>query len=563
MPAFGAASTPAFGFGAASTPAFGAASAPAFGATSAPAFGFGAASTPPAFGAASAPAFGASSASLFGASSAPAFGGTSLFGGTQQVRGGPAVPERRASLSCRTALLCSACHALSLPCPPRSKPAPPLHPLRCRSRPGSALVLPAPPPLERRRPRRLAPPVPACLGAAVRQVRLALPHTPAPPHACLMAPTFQSCPLFGTCGYGTPKLLTCPRVQPLAPAPASLVPARRPPASALRPPSPRPRPWEARWCLRSQSRLPAWPPARMACCQSRQRCATLPLPPREPNLGPPEAALQLCLLLRAPAAAGKMPRLPPCPPTPQPFPIFPCPAPKTLILRPFSLPQVSPAPEYKVGLTQRPAGLLAGGPPRPAALITPRSITPRSGVRMRPRRSMSATRMSKSPADFLAAATAQAGGTPGGGEQSRRGATPRLPLASPACCPIPTLLASASLLLICWLVGSAGCRRPRRRLHPQWRHLCAAREPAAPVCARCPALHRGSRHHQRQPCHWRHARRHARAAHARHRPAHLAGQAGRRRRGRQRRRRRRLPAGRSARPPPSHLFAAAVAAAPA
>ncbi len=88
--------------------------------------------------------------------------------------------------------------------------------------------------------------------------------------------------------------------------------------------------------------------------------------------------------------------------------------------------QVSPAPEYKVGLTQRPAGLLAGGPPRPAALITPRSITPRSGVRMRPRHSMSATRMSRSPADFLAAAQAQAAGTPGAAGVDGRGgsATP-------------------------------------------------------------------------------------------------------------------------------------------
>ena len=89
--------------------------------------------------------------------------------------------------------------------------------------------------------------------------------------------------------------------------------------------------------------------------------------------------------------------------------------------------QVSPAPEYKVGLTQRPAGLLSGGPPRPSAFVAPRSITPRSGVRMRPRRSMSATHMSKSPADFLAVATAAAaGGTPGSsmaGDGGRPGST--------------------------------------------------------------------------------------------------------------------------------------------
>ena len=106
------------------------------------------------------------------------------------------------------------------------------------------------------------------------------------------------------------------------------------------------------------------------------------------------------------------------------------------------VPQVSPAPEYKVGLTQRPAGLLSGGPPRPAALITPRSITPRSGVRMRPRRSMSATRMSKSPADFLAAAAAA--GTPGSAAHGGDG---------------------------------------RSSATPQWHlHLCATREPSPPVC---------------------------------------------------------------------------------
>jgi hypothetical protein len=79
-------------------------------------------------------------------------------------------------------------------------------------------------------------------------------------------------------------------------------------------------------------------------------------------------------------------------------------------------PKVAPAPEYRVGLTQRPAGLLAGGAPRPAALVTPRSLTPRSGVRMRPRLSMSASRMSKSPADFL-------GGVGGGGGGGTPGAT--------------------------------------------------------------------------------------------------------------------------------------------
>ena len=49
----------------------------------------------------------------------------------------------------------------------------------------------------------------------------------------------------------------------------------------------------------------------------------------------------------------------------------------------------------RVGLTQRPSGAAPSsslGPPRAIALISPRSITPKAGVRMRPRQAMSASR---------------------------------------------------------------------------------------------------------------------------------------------------------------------------
>lgn len=51
------------------------------------------------------------------------------------------------------------------------------------------------------------------------------------------------------------------------------------------------------------------------------------------------------------------------------------------------------AVEHKVGISQRPQGLLsAGAAMRPFALLSPRSIMPRSGVRMRSTRSRSTAR---------------------------------------------------------------------------------------------------------------------------------------------------------------------------
>ena len=77
-------------------------------------------------------------------------------------------------------------------------------------------------------------------------------------------------------------------------------------------------------------------------------------------------------------------------------------------------PQVTPLPEYRIGLTQRMIGPPSGGPPRPIAFITPRSLTPQGG-KLRPRRgssTASAARLSRSPAEFFAAA-ARGGLTPG------------------------------------------------------------------------------------------------------------------------------------------------------
>lgn len=68
-------------------------------------------------------------------------------------------------------------------------------------------------------------------------------------------------------------------------------------------------------------------------------------------------------------------------------------------------PKVTPLPEYKLGLTQRILAPPSAGPPKPIALITPRSLTPHGGGKIRPRVSATATRMSKSPADFFASST--------------------------------------------------------------------------------------------------------------------------------------------------------------
>lgn len=75
-------------------------------------------------------------------------------------------------------------------------------------------------------------------------------------------------------------------------------------------------------------------------------------------------------------------------------------------------PKVTPLPEYKVGLTQRILAPPSGGPPRHVALITPRSLTPHGGGKIRPRRGATASRMSRNPAEFLAAAAGAGGAMP-------------------------------------------------------------------------------------------------------------------------------------------------------
>jgi hypothetical protein len=55
-------------------------------------------------------------------------------------------------------------------------------------------------------------------------------------------------------------------------------------------------------------------------------------------------------------------------------------------------------PEHRVGLTQRPLGPMVGrSVMRPTALLTPRSITPRAGVRLRAPRLGSASRSASRP----------------------------------------------------------------------------------------------------------------------------------------------------------------------
>lgn len=71
-------------------------------------------------------------------------------------------------------------------------------------------------------------------------------------------------------------------------------------------------------------------------------------------------------------------------------------------------PKVTPLPEYKAGLTQRILAPPSAGPPKPIALITPRSLTPHGGGKLRPRQVSSGTRLSKSPAEFFASSSLQA-----------------------------------------------------------------------------------------------------------------------------------------------------------
>ncbi|PRW58789.1 nuclear pore complex NUP98A isoform X1 isoform B [Chlorella sorokiniana] len=385
-PAFGAASSPAFGasapaFGATSAPAFGgfgATSAPAFGASSAPAFGgfgattaspFGGASpspfgqSAPAFGATSTPAFGATSSPAFGATSAPAFGG---FGATSTPAfGATSAPAFGASPAPAFGAASSAGFGFGASSTPAfgAASAPAFG---AQSSPGFGF------------------------GASS-----------APAFGAASAPAFgtSSASLFGAAstpafGGGT-SLFGAATQQPAA---GFGFGAASTPAFGA---APTPAFGASSASLFGAASTPAF--GGTSLFGASQAAPTFSFAPAGQAAAAPAAgALVPAQQVQAPGVATS------------PYGVLPEP------------PKVSPAPEYKVGLTQRPAGLLSGGPPRPAALITPRSITPRSGVRMRPRRSMSATRMSKSPADFLAAA-ANVAGTPGSavpGADGRSSATP-------------------------------------------------------------------------------------------------------------------------------------------
>ncbi|KAL4425557.1 hypothetical protein ABPG75_009573 [Micractinium tetrahymenae] len=361
-PAFGVSSAPAFGgFGAGASPSPFGQSAPAFGAASAPAFGgFGAASSTPAFGfgAASSSAFGApSSAPAFGQASAPAFGG---FGAA--------------------------------------------------SSPSPFGATASPSPFGQSAPAFGAPSSTPAFGGFGQTSAPTFGATSAPAFGATSAPAFgfsaasstpafgASAPAFGaassaslfgaasTPAFGAAGGTSLFGATQQKPATGFGFGAASTPAFGA---ASTPAFGASGTSLFGAASAPAFGATGTSLFGASQAAPSFSFAPAQPQAAAAPGALVPAQPVQAPGVATS------------PYGVLPEP------------PKVSPAPEYKVGLTQRPAGLLAGGPPRPAALITPRSITPRSGVRMRPRRSMSATRMSRSPADFLAAAQAQAAGTPG------------------------------------------------------------------------------------------------------------------------------------------------------
>ncbi|KAI3438757.1 hypothetical protein D9Q98_001175 [Chlorella vulgaris] len=373
-PAFGASSAPAFGasapaFGAAPAPAFGtfgAQSAPAFGAASQPAFGgFGAASpspfggsspspfgqSAPAFGASSAPAFGAASQPAFGAASAPAFGAAS-----QPAFGGFGA----ASASGFGASPAPAFGAASQPAFGFASSAPTF---------GAAST--------------------SGFGATSAPA-FGFGAASTPGFGAQPAPAFgaSSASLFGassTPAFGGTSLFggTQQQQQQQKPAGGFGFGAASTPGFGA---SPAPAFGASSSSLFGGGSAPAFGANPFGGSQAAPAFTFAPAQPSSM----PAGTMMPAQPMQAPGVATS------------PYGVLP------------EAPKMSPAPEYKVGLTQRPAGLLAGGTPRPAALITPRSLTPRSGVRMRPRHGMSASHMTKSPADFLSAANGQAGGgTPG------------------------------------------------------------------------------------------------------------------------------------------------------
>lgn len=366
-PAFGAASTPAFG--AASTPAFGgfgAASTPAFGGISSPAFGgFGAASTP-AFGATSAPAFGATSTPAFGgfgAASTPAFGAasSSAFGAPSSTAafgfGATSTPAFGATST-------PAFGAASTPA---------FGGFGAASTPAFG-----------------ATSAPAFGATSTPAFSFSAASTPA--FGATSAPAFgaASTPLFGaasTPAFGsTGGSLFGGAAQKPATGGFSFTPTSTPAFGATSTPAfgaP------SSGGLFGAASTPAFGTGTGGLFGAQTSTPAF-------SFSSQPAAGQLALV----PAGGVGQAQPPGVAT-SPYGTLP------------EAPKVTPLPEYRVGLTQRMLAPPSGGPPRPVALITPRSLTPHGGAKLRPRRPVSATRMSRSPAEFFAAAAAGAGGTLG------------------------------------------------------------------------------------------------------------------------------------------------------
>ncbi|KAK9829955.1 hypothetical protein WJX72_008858 [[Myrmecia] bisecta] len=357
--------TPAFG--GASTPAFGAPSTPAFGAASTPAFGTAFGSSMPAFGAASTPAFGAASTPAFGTTTS-AFGSTSTaFGNAPGAFGTPAsaAPFGQSSPS--------------LFGTPQSTPA-----FGAAGGAfggfGTAASTPA-------------------FGQASAPAFGAAPfgQTSAPAFGQTSAPAFgqASTPAFSfssASAFGTPA--SAPSMFGATSAPAFGTGATSSAfgtgmfgAQASRPFGSTPMFGGSTPAFNLQMSAPAFgtpqssaggifggnAPAFGTGMFGGQTQASA-----FSNMFAPASQQQQALTMQQPIAQ-------PAGVTSSPYGTLPEP------------PQIN-VPEYRVGLSQRPAA--SATPPRPVALITPRSITPRSAVRPRaPRRSV-LSRTSPAPAGF-------------------------------------------------------------------------------------------------------------------------------------------------------------------
>jgi Spt5 C-terminal nonapeptide repeat binding Spt4 len=369
-PGFGAPqqqAAPAFGgFGAASTPAFGAPQ-------SQPAFGFGGASaaspfggmSTPAFGQSSSPAFGAASTPAFGAASTPAFGAapTPAFGAPQSTPafgfGGSSTPAFGAPQQQSSPAFggFGAASAPAFGAAPAAAPA-----FGASSSPFSFGGTSAP-----------------AFGAPASSASL-FGASSASLFGATSAPAFGAAPapsLFGakpaTGGFSFASPASTPAFGATATTPAPAFGATPTPGLFGTP----------------QTSAPAFSFASQPAA-SNPSFALVPAGQQQPQLG------QQYQQAVSPSVGAS------------PYGSLPHP------------PTLTPLPEYRVGLTQQqrhPLAPLSGGPPRPVALITPRSLTPRSGTGLRARQGVgsvsSLSRLSRSsPGDVLFTGGSGAG-TPG------------------------------------------------------------------------------------------------------------------------------------------------------